>query len=283
MAALVCGILTALLWAGSNLASSRSVKYIGQYSVVAWVMAIGTGALLPFTAASGVPDSLDASAVIGLTTMGTALLAGLLLMYSAFRIGKVTIVAPIAATEGAVAAVFSAITGESVAPIALALLLVVVCGVIMSTLAPDPAPIDHERPVLAALLSAAAAAMFGFGLFLSGRLSLDLPLSWVVLPPRLIGTLVLFVPLLITGKLRIRRKALPLVIATGFTELLGYVTFAMGSRTSLATTAVLASQVSTFTAIGGWLLFREKLGKAQTIGVIIVILGITGLAIATNA
>ncbi|MEI6363440.1 MAG: EamA family transporter [Actinomycetes bacterium] len=279
LAAIVFGSLTALLWAGSSLASSRSVRYIGQYSVVAWVMLVGTVVTVPFTIASGVPATLDQSALLALIAIGASALVGLLLMYAALRVGKVTVVGPIAATEGAVAALLSALAGEPLAPLAAALLLLVVGGVMLSTLAPDPSPITDERPVRAAILASIAALMFGISLFLSGRLSLDLPISWVVLPPRILGTLTLFLPLLVTGSLRITRKALPLVISTGLTEVLGFATFSLGARTSLATVAVLASQVATFTVIGGWILFRERLGRVQALGIAIVILGITGLAL----
>jgi multidrug transporter EmrE-like cation transporter len=43
--------------------------------------------------------------------------------------------------------------------------------------------------------------------------------------------------------------------------------------------AVLASQVATFTAIGARVLFKERLGPAQITGIVIVIVGVTGLAL----
>ena len=279
MTAIAFGLLTALLWAASNLASARSVRSIGQYSVVAWVMLVGTVVTVPFTIAAGIPSGITGSQVLGLATIGAVVVAGLLLMYAGLRVGKVTVVAPIVATEGAFAAVISALTGEALAPIVLALLLLVVSGVVLSTLAPDPVPVADERPVAAALFALAGAAMFGVGLFLSGRLSSDLPLAWVLLPPRIVGTVVLFLPLLILGKLRISRQALPLVISTGCTEVLGFAAFAIGAQSSLATVAVLASQVSTFTVIGGRLFFREKLGRLQAAGILVVIVGVTSLAI----
>ncbi len=283
MTAIVFGLLTALMWASSNLCSSRSVRYIGQYSVVAWVMLVGLVITLPFTVAAGVPDSLDTQTLLMLTGIGVAVVTGLLLLYAAMKFGKVSLVAPIAATEGAVAAVISSVAGESLAPIAAGLLVAVAGGVTLSVIAPDPAPIPDERPVRAALLAAAAAGSFAVGLFLTGKVSTSLPLAWAVLPPRVVGTLALFLPLLALRRLRMTRRALPLVVATGTTEVLGYVAFTLGARDSIATVAVLASQVSTFTALGGRLLFKERLGAVQVAGILSVILGVTGLAIVSSA
>lgn len=282
MTAIVFGVLTALMWTNSNLCSSRAVQYIPQYSVVAWITFIGLLITIPFAAADGVPDALDAGRALGLAVVGVAVVAGLVLMYSAFRIGKVSVIAPIASTEGAVAAVISASTGEAVAPLAALLLACAVGGVVLSVVAPDPAPVPDEQPVRAALMATAAAGCFGVGLYLTGRFSTDLPLSWVIMLPRIVGSAVLFAPLLLTGRLRLTRKALPLVVAVGFSEVLGFLAFGLGAAESIAVVSVLASQVATFTVLGGWLLFRERLGRVQLAGIAVLIASVTGLAVVSS-
>lgn len=280
MTAVLCGLAAALLWTGSNLASSRSVRMIGEYSVVAWVMAFGLLLSLPFAVIGTDPPDVDVTTLARLVGIGVAGVVGLLLLYAALRRGKVSVVAPIASTEGAVAAVISSVMGESLAPLAVAFLMVVVIGVVLSVMAPESAPIPHERPVLAALLAVAAAGCFGLALFLVGSLSSEVPLVWILLPPRVVGTLALFLPLLLVRRLRISRAALPFVLATATTEVLGYLVFGLGARESIAVVAVLASQVATFTAIGGRVLFAEQLGRIQVLGIVVVIAGVTSLAIA---
>lgn len=281
MTAIVFGIITACLWATSTLCSSRSVRMIGQFSVVAWAMLVGLIVTLPVAAASGVPEGLTTTAVVGLAAAGAAVVGGLLLAYAALRVGKVAVVAPIMATEGAVAAAISAVAGESIGAVSAMALAIVVLGVVVAAIAPDPVPISDERPVRAVLLASAGALLFGFALFMTGRQSADLPLVWVLIPPRAVGTLLLFLPLVLMRRLRITRAALPLVIATGVAEVLGYLTFGLGARDSIATVAVLSSQFGTFAVIAAWLLFKERVGRLQLVGIGLLVVGVTTLAAAS--
>jgi hypothetical protein len=80
----------------------------------------------------------------------------LLLAYSALRVGKVDIIAPILSTEGAVAAVISVAAGEPVERAAGWLLVLIVLGVVLAAAAPDPvvATPGRLRPLLLATLAA---------------------------------------------------------------------------------------------------------------------------------
>ena len=195
MISIVFGLLTAVFFAGSSLMSSRTVKVIGSASSVAWVMLVGLVLTLPFVFASGIPAEV-APNTGWLLTAGAGNVAGILVAGLAFRVGKVGVIAPILATEGAIAAVIAAVLGESVAPIVAFILMVIVTGIVISAVAPDPEPLDHERPLMAVALATGAALLFGVSLYAAGRLSGDLPISWVLLPARLVGTLALFIPLL---------------------------------------------------------------------------------------
>ena len=276
---LVYGLLTALMWTNSNLCSARSVRYIPQFSVVAWVTLVGLIITIPFAVVGGVPAGLTAAAIAGLSLAGIGVVVGLVCLYGAFRVGKVSVVSPIASAEGAVAAILAGVFGEPIGMARAAMLVIIVVGVVLSAFAPDPVPVEHEQPIKAALLAFGAACSLGLGIYLTGRFSSDLPLAWVLMVPRIAGCLVLFVPLLITRRLRLTRSAVPLVTATGMSEVLGYFFLGLGARLSIAITAVLASQVATFTVLGGRILFGERLGRWQVLGIVIVISGVTGLAL----
>ena len=43
----------------------------------------------------------------------------------------------------------AAVLGESIAPIVAFLLMVIVGGIVLSAMAPDPEPLEHERPLQA--------------------------------------------------------------------------------------------------------------------------------------
>jgi drug/metabolite transporter (DMT)-like permease len=272
------GLLTAVFFASSSLLSSRSVKIIGSASSLAWAMLVGLIITTPFVIASGVPTNLTAS-LPWMTAAGLGNVIGILIAGFALRVGKVGVVAPILATEGAIAAVIAAVLGESIAPIVAFLLMVIVGGIVLSAVAPDPEPLANERPLYAAVLSTVAAACFGVSLFAAGNLSDQLPIAWVLLPARVVGVLIIFLPLLVTGRLRITRSTAPLVITMGFTEVLGFVCFAIGAQYGVAVTSVLASQFAPIAAVGAYLLFKERLGRSQIAGVVVLVLGVTSLTL----
>ena len=278
MVSVVLGLLTASFFASTSLISSRSVKVIGSASSLAWTMAVGLVITVPFVIASCVPANLGAS-LPWMVMAGLGNVLGILLAGLALRVGKVGVVAPILATGGAISALISAMLGESIAPIVAFLLLVIVGGVILSAIAHDPAPLENERPVYAVVVTVLAAVCIGVGLFSTGNLSGDLPLSWVLLPPRLVGVLVLFLPLLVVRRLRITRDTVWMVVAMGFTEVIGYVCFAIGAQYQLAVMSVFASQFAPIAAVAAYFLFKERLGRLQIAGVVVIVLGVTALSL----
>ena len=278
MLSVVLGLLTASFFASTSLITSRSVKIIGSASSLAWTMVVGLLITTPFVIASGVPANLGSSAP-WMVMAGLGNVLGILLAGFALRVGKVGVVAPILATGGAISALISALLGESIAPLVAFVLLVIVAGVVLSAVAPDPAPLANERPVYAVVISSLAALCIGAGLFATGNLSDELPLSWVLLPARLVGVLVIFLPLLLTRRLRITRSTAPMVIAMGFTEVLGFVCFAIGAQYQLAVMSVFSSQFAPIAAIAAYFLFKEKLGRLQIVGVAVIVVGVTALTL----
>ena len=278
MVSVVLGLLTASFFASTSLISSRSVKVIGSASSLAWTMAVGLVITVPFVVVSGVPANLGPSLPwMALAGLGNVL--GILLAGFALWVGKVGVVAPILATGGAISALISALLGESIAPIVAFFLLVIVGGVVLSAIAPDPAPLEDERPVYAVVVTVLAAVCIGVGLFSTGNLSGDLPLSWVLLPPRLVGVLVLFLPLLVVRRLQITRSTVWMVVAMGFTEVIGYVCFAIGAQYQLAVMSVFASQFAPIAAVAAYFLFKERLGRLQIAGVVVIVVGVTALSL----
>ncbi len=93
MLAVVGGLGAACAWATTVMCAARATRLIGVSSVLAWVMLTGLAVTLPWAASQGVPD-LDASAMLWLIVAGAGNCAGLLLVYSGLKIGKVGVVAP---------------------------------------------------------------------------------------------------------------------------------------------------------------------------------------------
>ena len=153
---------------------------------------------------------------------------GLLLTYSAMRVGKVSIVAPVTSTEGAIAALLAVAAGESVGIGSGVMLGLIACGVVLASTSPAGGSDGH--PVRATLFAAGAAFCFGGGLYATGRVSASLPLVWALIPPRALGVVAVALPLIATRRLRITRQAVPFVVGSGLAELGGFTLYAIGSR-----------------------------------------------------
>ena len=297
--AIIGGLGAAVLWAAATLCSSRSSRMLGSRVVLAWVMIVGVLVGLPIAVVSPSPATFEPSTVALLGLAGISYVVGLQLTYAALRIGKVSVVAPIVATEGAVAALIAVALGDQIGTIAGVMLAVIASGVVLSTLEPgrtDVAAGDFdlvadtidapagERPGdarRAALLAAAAALFFGVGLVAAGRSASLVPVAWVALSARLVGLVVVVIPLILQRRLWLTRAALPLLVIAGVGEIIGSMLSAWGSRDSIATSAVMGSQFAAVAAVAAYFLFRERLGRRQIAGVVMIVAGVTVLAAAT--
>lgn len=278
--AIAFGLCTAVAFAASSLIGSRAVRMIGPWSLVAWMMIVGLVVTIPITLVSPMPEFTAATTGWWILA-GAGNVTGLVLANAAFRVGKVGVITPILACEGAIAALLSAMLGESLAPVIAFLLMAIVAGVVITGVAPDPEPLEHERPVLSVVLATAAALGFGSSLFATGFLAGEVSLGWLLLPQRLVGAVFLFIPLLAARRLRITRIAVPLVIAQGVLEVVGFTTYSFGAQDSVAVASVCASQFAPIAAVMAYVLFRERLGRLQVAGVVLLVASVTALSVAS--
>jgi drug/metabolite transporter (DMT)-like permease len=276
MLAVVGGLGAALAFTGATLCNSRTSRMIGPWSLLAWVMLIGLAVVGLPAAIGGVPDGLDGPALRWLALAAVGSVAGLLLVYTALRSGQVGIVAPIVSTQGAIAALISVAAGERIATVAALMLALVAVGVVLAGSSGSGGSAPAGRgPVL---LSVAGAFAFGASLYATGRVGEELPVPWALLPSRLLGTLAIAVPLAAAARLRMTRRALPLVLASGVFEVAGFALFVLGARHGLAVSAVLSSQFAALSAVAAYVLFRERLAPVQLAGVAAIVVGVATLS-----
>jgi drug/metabolite transporter (DMT)-like permease len=277
MIALLGGLGAALAWGTGTFCSARSSRIIGAWSVVAWVMLVGLIANLVLIAAGPSPGPLSATDIAWMLASGLGNVVGLILEYTALRLGKVGLVTPVTSTEGAIAAVLAVIAGEALGVPSAVLLAVVVVGVVLAGVAPDESASD-QRKAAAVGLAVLAALLFGIGIFATGHISESLPVGWAVLPPRLVGVAIVTIPLALSRRLKLSRSALPLVVFTGIAEVLGFVSFALAARHSVAVAAVLGSQFGAVAAVTAYVFLRERLTRLQLAGVALILAGVAALA-----
>src|SRR3954469_1597327 len=109
---------------------------LGSRVVLAWIMIVGVVVGVPIAAFSPPPASLEPSTLGLLLIAGVCYVIALQITYAALKVGKVSIVAPIVATEGATGAVIAVLLGASLSTGAALMLGVIVVGVVLSTLEP---------------------------------------------------------------------------------------------------------------------------------------------------
>jgi drug/metabolite transporter (DMT)-like permease len=262
---------------------------------------------------TGIPREVSGDAVALMGLAGVCYSAGLYATYRALTIGKVSIIAPIVATEGAIGALIAVVLGDTLALGSMLLLGLIAIGVVMAaieTARPDvpagdielaadalegpatealegparavvggPAAVAGDRTGEAALLAIVAAAIFGVGIVSAGKAALLLPPIWVALSSRIIGIGIVALPLVLQGRLTLSRAALPLVIVAGIGEIIGSTASAWGATDSIPIVAVLGSQFAAIAAVVAFLLFGERLSRTQVVGVVLIVVGVSLLGI----
>jgi drug/metabolite transporter (DMT)-like permease len=277
--AVLGGLGAAAAFAVATLSASKGSRLVRPESFLAGVMLVGLVVTAPWVAVEGIPDGLDRGTLGWLAVSGAGNFGGLLLAYSALRIGKVALVAPIVSTEGAIAAVIAIGAGEAIgAGVGVTLCLIVVGIVLSSSRAGDEGDGGRRRDGQAIGLAVLAAGAFGASLYATGHVSDELPLVWVILPARLLAVAALAVPLAAAWRLRLTRPALPFVTLSGLCEVAGFASFAVGARHGIAVSAVLASQFAGLAAVAAFVLYGERLGRVQLAGVGAILVGVAVLS-----
>jgi drug/metabolite transporter (DMT)-like permease len=238
----------------------------------------------PIAAVEGVPAHLHGTAWVWLALSGGGNVLGLLIGYQAFRSGQLAVVIPIISTEGALAAVIAFVAGESVSVGTGVALVVAAVGVSITSIPAEPAASGaasglHVRTVL---LSLTAALIFGVSLYATGRASAILPSAWVVLAARVVGSVALALPLALRGRLKLTRQAAPLVVASGVAEVVGFFSYAFGTRHGIAVAAVIASQFAAISVAFAYFFFGERLTRSQLVGICTILVGVSLLSAASS-
>jgi drug/metabolite transporter (DMT)-like permease len=279
LTAILPGLLAALVWALGNLAASRGSRAMPPESLLAGISLVGLAVCAPFLIAEGAPRDTSAGGLFWLALGGGANIAGLRLLYVAYRTGDVSLVAPITATEGAVAAVIAIAAGERVQVLVVVLLAVIVLGVVRVAGA-------HTTQVAATgrfswtvvTVTCLAALCFGVGLYASGRASAHEQFGWIAASPRIVGVFCVALPLALRGRIRITRVGTPALLVAACGEVGGFILYSDAAHRSLAVAAVLGSLFAAFAVVGAAILFGERMNRGQWFGVALIVVGVAVLS-----
>jgi drug/metabolite transporter (DMT)-like permease len=277
VAAILGGVGAALCWGTSTFCSSRSTRIIGAPAALGWVMLVGFLIVAPIAAVRGVTGDAGASDFGWLVVASAGSVSGLGLSYAALRRGKVSIVAPICATEGAIAALVAVAFGQRLAATTLVALGVIAGGVILASTGNEIVEGHSSRVSVA--LAVLAASLFGISLYASGRVGPSVGAAAILFAARGLGVTVIVLPLLVRRRLRLTRTAVPFVLASGVLEVAGYAAFLLGVGSgNVAVPAVLSSLFAVVAGMLGFVLLGERLRRLQFAGVAVTVIGVVVLS-----
>ncbi|MGI9116644.1 MAG: EamA family transporter [Gaiellales bacterium] len=272
------GVLCAISWGLPDVPLARATRNLGIVPTVIGSLAIGLAVTCPILLFSdGLPHITLRGAIL-IVGMGVLTLAGYLIGFSAFQQGKVTIVAPTIACEGAVAALFSILLGETMDSRILLLLPVAVIGVVLAAMGES-----EEGQSSGALRAAIAAVVWGGILVMAAPVADEVGVLWGFILVRVVA-LVLAIPiglrLGVVANARFDWKNVAMWGVGDSCASLLYV--AAAHRGPVAVAGVLAAQFATVGVVAAMIFLKERLHIRQWIGIGLVIASVTLIA-ATGA
>ncbi len=281
MLVIVAALGAAAAWGIASTCDNRSTRLVGAMQAMAWVQLIGLAMVVPFAVWEGAPSRPSAGSLAWVVVGGVGITIGITFGYGALSRGAVSVVAPVMAIEGALAALLSVALGEHIAVATAAGLAVVVAGmlaVMHATAAQERAGVSGHS--LSAVLLAGGAAI-GFAVFLVGVIRVgdavgdgQLQVIYRIVPFAAVG-----IPLLVRGKLGRPVGAWAWLTAAAALQTAGFVFYRVAGRSGdIAIPSVLASQFAVFAIMGGVLMFGERLSRRQIGGLAGLLAGVAVVA-----
>ena len=171
---ILLGLTSAVGWGAPDAVLARAVRRIGAFPVVFGSILIGTVLASPLALVLDAPDWSERSLVLA-PIVGILTVLGFQAGFMSFKDGAVSVVAPIIACEGGVAAIFSLLGGEQVDGLVLLGLPLAVAGVVLVSRG------EGEGSSAGVVPAAAAALIWGGVLALSAPVAHDLGAGWAFL------------------------------------------------------------------------------------------------------
>jgi drug/metabolite transporter (DMT)-like permease len=276
---LLLGLAGALAWGFSGLVGSRSTRLIGTTASLAWGILAGFAVVVAPALWTVPRHRPPESAMVWLAVGGVASFLGLWTMLQAYRTGALAIVAPIIATEGAVIAVLDVAFGGALSPVRAVMLALATLGVVVVARGQAATDGGVATPPVAIVAAVAAALLYGVGLFAAAEAASDVGPFFPSLVTRVIGMLLLALPVLVRTRGRVpsgrgRRFAL----LGGALDMSGMLLYVGSARAgSAAVAGVLVSQAAAVSALLGIVVLGERLARAQVIGFAMIAVAVTAL------
>jgi drug/metabolite transporter (DMT)-like permease len=272
-------IVLALVAAGAWGTSDFGGGYLGRRAPILGVLVItqGTGLVLAVAVmlARGEPLLVGEDLAIGLGG-GLLAVAGIGGLYGGLAIGRMGIVAPVAAVLTAITPALLGIALEgSPAPIALVgMALALVAVIVVSRVADDGAS-DRPSGLAYGLVAGVALGLLSFLMSRVDDAYLLAPMAaYRAVQVAVFGLVVFF------GRRawRLPRATWPLALAVGAIDLAGNVAFLSAARIELAPAAVVSSLYTVVTVLLAATILHERLTRVHAAAIVLAVVGVAMIA-----
>lgn len=279
---LALGLGAAVGWGVADFLVARVGDRLGAVTTFAYAQLTGALVLAGAVVVGGAPTDLTTGLWLALLGVGAVGAGAYLLLYGSLQVGPVAVASPIAATNGAVAAVLGVVVldeplgGAGAVGLALVTLGVVGASVDVGDLR---RAVDGEATVVpgAALAVVASLSLESvmFALELFGE---TVSLLTLVLAIRAVGGLV-SIPVVVRSDAAVSPNLLLQLVAIGVVDATAFVCFVLGLRAGrVAVVGPVSSLFAVVTVVLAWLFPKESLTATQRVGIGLVLLGVPLLA-----
>lgn len=264
MLTILLGLAAAVAWGAPDATLAQAIRRVGAFPVVFGSITLGTLLVAPFVLLLDTPEWTQRALLLA-PLVGVLTVIGNFSGFVAFRTGSVSVVAPIIACEGGIAAVLLLLSGEDVDRLVLAGLPLAVIGVVLVSRG------EGEGSGAGVVPAMVAALVWGFVLALSAPIAHDLGPGWAFLLVRGTSVAVMLPIALATGAASKAVMEWWRVAIWGVCDTGAYFAFVVAADNGPASVAgVLAAQFGTVGAIVAVAFFGERLRKRQVAGIVVV-------------
>jgi drug/metabolite transporter (DMT)-like permease len=276
MLTILFGLASAVGWGAPDAVLARAVRHVGAFPVVFGSIVIGTVLASPLALVLDLPNWTERSLLLA-PLVGILTVVGFQAGFMSFRDGAVSVVAPIIACEGGVAALFSIAGGEHLNGLVLLGLPFAVAGVVLVSRG------EGESSRAGVVPAVTAALIWGGVLALSAPIAHDLGAGWAFLLVRGSAVVVMLPVALALGAPRAARIEWWRVAIWGVCDAIAYFAFVLAADHGPAAVAgVLAAQFGTVGAIVAVVFFGEHLRGRQVAGIALVALAVGVMAVGSG-
>jgi drug/metabolite transporter (DMT)-like permease len=274
---------TAICWGTADFVARFSGRAVGHHSSLLGMLGVGSVILTGWMLVEQPTVTWTFEAILLVVLAGISLMAATLWLYQGVARGPISIVEPIVCSYPILTVLLTVIDGHVPTLGQFFFMAVTMAGVIVVARATGSHIEGGHDPHLlrgTILISLASAVAFGVGVYLSQRalpLVGDLPALWA---SRLVSLASLILLMLWARE----RPALPLkwwpaLASQGLLDTMGYAALyqaAYGEGSGVA--AVVASSYGALSTLLAWIILRERVNRAQWLGIGLVFAGVAGLS-----